>query len=229
MDGLNKITERIAADARAEADAILADGKAEAREITAQWQAKADRETAAILAQAEKDANQRAKRLEDMAHMEGRKLLLEAKQECIAAAFDKALADLLSLPQEEYVDLLARLAVKAASTGREELIFSDADKARVGAKVAQRANDLLARQVAPQLPEELKNSAAGALLDKAVTRGAAFAKGTAMLTVAEETRPIKGGFILSGEGVEVNCAFETLVRLARPELERQVAQALLGE
>ena len=35
--------------------------------------------------------------------------------------------------------------------------------------------------------------------------------------------------LLAGDGVEVNCAFETLVRLSRPELERQVAQLLFGE
>ena len=62
-----------------------------------------------------------------------------------------------------------------------------------------------------------------------VTAGSALLAGTGMLTLAEETRPIQGGFILAADGVEVNCAFETLVRLSRPELERQVAQILFGE
>ena len=47
-----------------------------------------------------------------------------------------------------------------------------------------------------------------------------------MLTLAEETRPIQGGFILLDGKVEVNCAFETLVRLQRTEMAAQVAAAL---
>ena len=37
---------------------------------------------------------------------------------------------------------------------------------------------------------------------------------------------IRGGLILSDGDVEVNCAFETLVRLQRGELDRQVAKVL---
>ena len=196
MNGLDKITARIAADAQAQADAILSEGKAQARAITQSWEEKAHAESGAILAQGERAAKERLERLDSMAQMEGKRLLLSAKQEMISQAFDAALERLLSLPQEEYVELLAKLCVQAAVTGREELIFSPADKEKIGAKVAARVN---------------------------------IAKGTAMLTVADETRDIKGGFILVGDGVEVNCAFDVLVRLSRPELERQVAQLLFGE
>ena len=50
--------------------------------------------------------------------------------------------------------------------------------------------------------------------------------GTGMLTLSEETRPMKGGFVLVDDDVEVNCAFETLVRLQREKLERDVARVL---
>lgn len=53
------------------------------------------------------------------------------------------------------------------------------------------------------------------------------AKGS--LTLAEEVRPIKGGLILQGDRTEVNCSFETLVRLQREELAAQVAQVLFEE
>ena len=65
-----------------------------------------------------------------------------------------------------------------------------------------------------------------ALVDKVVTGVSALAQGTGMLTLAEETRPIQGGFILLDGKVEVNCAFETLVRLQRTEMAAQVAAAL---
>ena len=226
MNGLDKITARIAADAQAQADAILSEGKAQARAITQSWEEKAHAESGAILAQGERAAKERLERLDSMAQMEGRRLLLSAKQEMLSQAFDAALEKLLSLPQEEYVELLAKLCVKAASTGREELIFSPADKAKIGTKVA---NELLAKAVAPKLPEAATQGKLGAVLETTVNTVTAIAKGTAMLTVADETRDIKGGFILVGDGVEVNCAFDVLVRLSRPELERQVAQLLFGE
>ena len=95
--------------------------------------------------------------------------------------------------------------------------------------MAARANELLAKAVAPKLPEAATQGKLGAVLETTVNTVTAIAKGTAMLTVADETRDIRGGFILVGDGVEVNCAFDVLVRLSRPELERQVAQLLFGE
>ena len=50
--------------------------------------------------------------------------------------------------------------------------------------------------------------------------------GGAHLTLSEQSRPIKGGLILADGDVEVNCTFETLVRLQKGALEQQVAQVL---
>lgn len=229
MNGIEKITAKIAADAQAEADAILAKAGAEADATAAQWAERAKKESADILARGEKSAAERVVRMESVAQMEGRKLLLAAKQEMLTQAFDKALEALAALPEEEYIDLLAGLCARAASTGREEVIFSPQDQKRVGKQVCAKANELLAKSVAPRLPEEVTDTPAGAILDKVVTAGSALLSGTGMLSVSQETRPIRGGFILASEGVEVNCAFETLVRLARPEMERQVARTLFGE
>ena len=49
------------------------------------------------------------------------------------------------------------------------------------------------------------------------------------LRLSEETQPIRGGFILKDKNVEVNCTFETLVRLQRRELDSQVAKVLFDE
>lgn len=228
MNGLEKITDRISADAQAEADRLLSEAQAQADAIAADWEAKADKEAEEILARGRQNAAERADRLESVARLEGRKQILSAKQEMIGKAFDRALEELLALPDAEAVELLAALCAKAALTGREVVIFSKKDRARLGKQVVTRANEILAKEVAPKFSEEFTNSAAGAILDKVVTAGSALLAGTGMLTLAEETRPIQGGFILAADGVEVNCAFETLVRLARPELERQVAQILFG-
>lgn len=49
------------------------------------------------------------------------------------------------------------------------------------------------------------------------------------LTLSEQVRPLKGGLVLEGDRMEVNCSFETLVRLQREVLAAQVAQVLFAE
>ena len=111
----------------------------------------------------------------------------------LSKAYDLALEKLVNLPDKEYVNLLADLAVKASSTGREAVIFSQKDRARYGKAVVTKANEKL---------------------------------GDGHLTMSEQSRPIQGGLILSDGDVEVNCTFETLVRLQRGEMDREVAKVL---
>ena len=63
-------------------------------------------------------------------------------------------------------------------------------------------------------------------MGKVVNTAAAQIAGTARLTLSEQTRPMRGGFVMVDEDVEVNCTFETLVRLEREKLEREVANVL---
>lgn len=48
------------------------------------------------------------------------------------------------------------------------------------------------------------------------------------ITLSAETRPITGGFILKNENVEVNCTFETLVRLQKADTAATVAKMLFA-
>ena len=226
MNGIEKITQRMEDDAQREINEVLTAARAQADEITRRSREQADKESAAIVARGESAAAEREKRLESMAEMESRKLVLAAKQEVLDEAFTMALEKLCTLPDEEYIELLAALAVKAARTGREKVIFSQKDRNRVGKAVVTRANDALARKVAPKLPGDLTDTRAGAILDKVVTGASAILAGTGMFTLAEETRPIKGGIVLSDGDVETNCTFETLVRLQRENISGEVAKVL---
>ena len=152
----------------------------------------------------QKAANERLERLSSAAQMEKRKLALAAKQEVLGEAFDLALDKLCSLPEEDYIALLTRLAVEASETGKEQLIFSEADRARVGKQVVIAANECLVKGVAPELPGALADTKVGALLGKPLV-------------------------VMLDNDVEINCTFETLVRLQREKLEKQVAQVLFPE
>ena len=195
MNGIEKLTQQIAADAQAEIDAILAQANAEAAEITARYEAQAKAEADEILKRGTAAAAEREERLASMAQMEGRKAGLAAKQEVIEEAFALALKKLLALPEDQYVTLLAGLAAKASVTGKETLIFSAKDRDTVGKKVVDAAS--------------------------ALVNGGAF-------TLSDETRAISGGFVLSDGAVEVNCSFETLVRLQKAEITGEVSRVLFA-
>ena len=149
MNGIEKITQRMEDDAQREINEVLTAARAQADEITRLSREQADKESAAIVARGESAAAEREKRLESMAGMESRKLVLAAKQEVLDEAFSMALEKLCTLPDEEYIELLAALAVKAARTGREKVIFSQKDRNRVGKAVVTKANDALTPERAP--------------------------------------------------------------------------------
>ena len=145
MNGIEKITGRIASDAAQEIASIQAEARRQADEITARYAEQAKRESAELLERGRRSAEERVERLASVAQLEARKLELAAKQEMLAKAYDKALEQLLTLPDQEYTALLAGLAVKASSTGREAVILSQKDRARFGKQVVTQANEILAK------------------------------------------------------------------------------------
>ena len=207
MEGIEKITAKIVQDAQAEIARMNQETDEKVRSIAEAAQAQADKETADTLARGQRAAQERLERLKSAAKMEQRKLELAARQEMLAQAFELALEKLCSLPEEEYVQLLTRLVLEASTTGKEQLVFSPQDRARVGKQVVVAANEAMVKQVAPELPDAITDTKVGAFLGKVVNSTTAMVTGTGMLTLSEETRPMKGGFVLVDGDVEVNCAF----------------------
>ena len=194
MNGIEKITQRIASDAQAEVDRILGDAREEAARITAIYRAQADAEARDLDAKNEKAAAEQEKRLISAAQMKASRLQLAAKQEMVEKAYIQALDKLCAMPKEQYVDVLAKLLVEASSNGKEEAVFSKEDREQVGKAAVEKANQLSGKQ----------------------------------LRLSEETQPIRGGFILKDKNVEVNCTFETLVRLQKAETAGAVVKTLFA-
>jgi len=193
MNGIEKITQRIEADAQAEINAVLDAAKAEAAEIAAKYQAQADAEAADLNAKNERTAAEREERLVSAAQMDARKVQLAAKQAMVEKAYALALEKLCAMPEAQYTDVLADLLVKASATGSEEVVFSERDQV-VGKAAVEKANAASGKQ----------------------------------LKVSEEKQAIAGGFILKDKNVEVNCTFETLVRLQKADTAGTVAKMLFA-
>ena len=194
MNGIEKITQRIASDAQAEVDRILGDAREEAARISANYRAQADAEAQELDAKNERAAAEQEERLISAAQMKASRLQLAAKQEMVEKAYIQALDKLCAMPEEQYVAVLAGLLVKASSNGKEEAVFSKEDRERVGKAAVAKANELSGKQ----------------------------------LRLSEETQPIRGGFILKDKNVEVNCTFETLVRLQKAETAGAVVKKLFA-
>ena len=141
MDGIERITARILDDAREQIADINTQTTQKVDQLQEQYARQADREGEEILSQGRAEADRRRERLITSAAMERRKLELGARQQVLDEAFALALDKLCSLPEEDYVAVLAAMAVRAARTGREQLIFSAADRARGGKRVVMAANE----------------------------------------------------------------------------------------
>ena len=197
MNGIEKITARIASDADAEVQAILDESAARCAAIRADYDKKAREEYQSLMQAGAQKTEQRVDRLGRTARLEARKSSLTMKQELVAAAFDLALERIIGLPEGDYVAFLARQAEQAAVTGEEEILLNPDDQARYGSKVVKAANELIkARGMHPHL------------------------------SLADETRSIRGGLLLKQGNIEVNCTVETLLELARGDLAAQVAELL---
>jgi V/A-type H+-transporting ATPase subunit E len=197
MNGIEKITDRIAADTADEAKALLDRAQQEAKSIRQGYAVAADQDYLDTLAQGKKDAAERIERLGGVAQLEARKLNLAARQEMLDKAFDLAMEKLLALPEDEYAKLLTSLALRASSTGTEALVFSTTDRARYGKRVVLSANEQLEKQGK-----------------------------TAKLTLSEESRPFRGGLYVQSGKIETNCTFSTLLRLQRQQMAGEVAKVL---
>ena len=199
MKGIEKISQRLVADAQAQIDALNAETAEKREAILAEARQTAQEAYENRMQEGTKACESRMQRVAGTAETEARKAILAFKQEMVSSVFDNAVKKLTELPKEEYVAFLAAQAAKAASFGTEELVFNEKDAAAVGKDVCKAANALLR--------------------EKGMTGG---------LTVADETREIPGGVIVRQGNIEVNCAVDTLVQMSRSELASQVAEILFS-
>ena len=141
MNGIDRIRDRMERDARAERDAIRAEGEQQAAALAAQYRAQAEELAKQAAARREQTAAESLRQADSADQLERRQCLLAERQRCIDLAFEQAASQLRTLPQEQYVQVLAHIAAETG-TGSEELIFSPADREAVGAQVTERASAL---------------------------------------------------------------------------------------
>ena len=179
MKGTEKLIAHIQADAKAQADAILTQAEQQAAAIRDDFDKQAEGVYAAQIRAGVKSIQAQVDGEARIARMEGRKSLLAEKQQLVKESFRKAQEQIISLPAEQYVPFLAKLAAKAAVTGDEEIVLNAADRERYGEKIAAAANALLGEKGALTLSDRTGDFAGGLIL----RRGAIEANCTVELLV----------------------------------------------
>ncbi len=143
MKGTEKIIAHIQADAKSQADAILAEAEKQCEAIRADYDKKAAQVYAEKVRTGTKACQDQVDSVQRIARMEAKKALLSVKQEMVAKSFDQAQELLTSLPEEQYVAFLAKLAARASVSGDEEIVLNARDREAVGEAVVKAANALL--------------------------------------------------------------------------------------
>ena len=199
MKGTEKIIEHIRSDAQAQADAILAQAEQQCAEIRAEYDRKAKELYGEMIRAGVKECEDKNESIDRIARMEARKGMLAVKQEMVSACFDKAREKITELPEDVYVDFLAKLACSSSVTGDEQIVLNARDREKVGAKAVDEANALL----------KMAGKKTG-------------------LTLADECGDFAGGLVLKRGNIEDNCTVELLIDLSRAEMSSKVAQVLFG-
>lgn len=188
------------------------------RRIEEDTQVQIDRILAEAQDEAERiSADYKSRAAAEAAEMEtkNRKAAAEREERLVSSAQMEARKTALAAKQE--------MLEKAYELALEKLCTMPDDKyVETVAELLQQASPNGRGSVifAPAQREKI-GAAAVALANKKLQNGS--------FVLAEETRPIKGGFILSDGKVEINCAFDTLVRLQKTETAAMVVKQLFPE
>ena len=183
-------------DAKESASATLRDADDRAKEMEAAADKRIAAARAKTEAQARQDAEAATARMQRMAELDERKLLLADKRRMMDRAFELALAKMKAMPAKQARAFLLDALTELAEGGETLIVGADND-GWMDDRFLQDANAALA------------------------AKGK-----TAALTLGSEKRKGVSGLILAKHDTEINCTYEAFLTSERLEMEAQVAQTL---
>ena len=199
-DKIEKLRQKIIKDAEDQAARTIGEGEAEAQTILEDAKNQVAGIRADFEARAKAEAEEHIRRQLSLRELEARKAILAEKWRVIDEVFGRALEELRRRDLEGGYSLTKELLLKAIEVGDEEIIMSPEDGQAIGNSFLKDINSKL----------------------KAVGK-------RGEVTLSEQTRDIKGGFILVRGRSEVNSSFQTILSMIRDEVETEVAGILFGQ
>ncbi|QAA34063.1 V-type ATP synthase subunit E [Clostridium manihotivorum] len=197
MSKIEHLVNKILEDAESESKRILEEAEAEKELILRKKLEEAKKVEKTIIDKANEEAALKRERMLSNVALKLRNEKLEVKQKIIDEVFEQALNDLCSMSKEAFLTYLKSEILKVDIKGDEKLILNSYGKNIVSISFVDEVNT-----------ELLSMGKVG------------------RLTISEETRNFRGGFILEKDGVEINNTFEALISSYREELEPEVVSIL---
>lgn len=221
MTGVEKITDRIAADAAKEAQAILGAAEVECRKLAEEYGNRTISERDCIAERAQAEGQRMIERAKSTAEMNHRAVLLAAKSALVDEVYEKAREKIRDTDFGKYRELLTALLVSAllelakseeisAALGDEvepydriEVLFNHDDREKYGIDVVAEVRRRNERRIGAVRLEKL--------------------------CLSEDTAAIDGGLVIRYGNIETNCSLSVLLAEMRRETEGKVASILFPE
>ena len=220
MTGLDKIKDKIIAEAKLDAQRIIEDAQKKCNEILLRASGDADNIKAELDVAAHREAESIISRAKSGAAPEKRNNIAQAKSHATDLAFETAKKEILSLPVDKYAEFLAKLLVSALNA---QIQIEKTNRELYGEEGTQEPIDVLLAQ------EDI--SKVGALIlpaAKKLATGKPVAELVARAGVSVDSANIEGGMIVRIGALDINCSVESLIESAKERLEGNVAKILFG-
>ncbi|MCW6110372.1 V-type ATP synthase subunit E [Clostridium sporogenes] len=199
MSSINNLTGKILEEAKVEKEEFIKEAKEDGKKILDEKTAEAKIIEKNTIEKAERESVIRRERILSNAELKVRNEKLQSKQKVIEKVLEKSLEKLSSLSKEEYLSYIKERILTLPIDGDEKIIINLKDKLIITEDFINKINSELVKK------GKLGN-----------------------LSLSDETRDFKAGFILEKNGIEINNSFEALISSMKDELEYEVARVLFN-
>lgn len=139
MAGIESITNEILAAGREKAEAITAKARAEAEALLRETEAQIRDSEVKNSARIREETERTRQRAQSQAGLVRRQTLLSARQEILDEMIEKAYASLAGQKSGAYFSMIETLLAKNVRRGKGEILFGEADLARLPKDFPERA------------------------------------------------------------------------------------------
>jgi V/A-type H+-transporting ATPase subunit E len=200
MSNLQNLTSKIMQDAEFKAENTIKEARNKEVDIINRKKDLADKVARSMVESAEIENKALIERAISSAQLEARNKKLLAKQGIFSMIFDEVEDRLRKMNLDDYQQFVRSSILSLDIEGDEEIIMSIDDKAKL-------PNDFISN-----LNNELINSGR-----------------VGNLRLSEDSRDLRGGYILSKNGIDINNSFKAMITSLRDELEFGVNKILFEE
>ncbi|AJD29467.1 V-type ATP synthase subunit E family protein [Clostridium sporogenes] len=199
MSSINNLTGKILEEAKGKKEEFIKEAKEDGKKILDKKTAEAKIIEKNTIEKAKRESVIRRERILSNAELKVRNEKLQSKQKIIEKVLEKSLEKLSSLSKEEYLYYIKERILNLPIDGDEKIIINLKDKLLI--------------------TEDFINEINSELVKRGKLGG---------LSLSDETRDFKAGFILEKNGIEINNSFQALISSMKDELEYEVARVLFN-